>query len=46
MRAKKVKRNNDKGQKYWRAEKIFHENGKYFFYIQCGPEQNQISKNI
>ena len=23
-----------------------NENGKYFFYIQCGPEQNQISKNI
>ncbi len=23
-----------------------NENGKYFFYVQCGPEQNQISKNI
>ena len=23
-----------------------NENGKYFFYIQCGPEQNEISKNI
>ena len=23
-----------------------NENGNYFFYIQCGPEQNEISKNI
>ena len=23
-----------------------NENGSYFFYIQCGPEQNEISKNI
>ena len=23
-----------------------NENGKYFFYIQCGPEQTEISKNI
>ena len=23
-----------------------NEKGKYFFYIQCGPEQNEISKNI
>jgi len=23
-----------------------NEKGNYFFYIQCGPEQNEISKNI
>ena len=23
-----------------------NERGNYFFYIQCGPEQNEISKNI
>ena len=23
-----------------------NESGNYFFYIQCGPEQNEISKNI
>ena len=23
-----------------------NETGNYFFYIQCGPEQNEISKNI
>ena len=23
-----------------------NENGNYFFYIQCGPEQDEISKNI
>ena len=23
-----------------------NDNGNYFFYIQCGPEQNEISKNI
>ena len=23
-----------------------NENGNYFFYIQCGPEQNEISQNI
>ena len=23
-----------------------NENGSYFFYIQCGPEQNEISNNI
>lgn len=23
-----------------------NENGNYFFYIQCGPEQNEISKKI
>ena len=25
--------------------KRMNDNGNYFFYIQCGPEQNEISKN-